>query len=248
MWQNEEYREKMIAMHTQLWKDLAYKKRQSEARKVMWKDDSYREVQIANLNKLRNDPVNKAKRLASLKTEEFRVKKSEQIKQQWQNEEYHKYMCEKRKTQCTEHTRQLLSGASHNRFKDKNVRQALSEKIKDLYNTTDIQQNMSKAIKEKWQNKEYREKVSTARKKQWQRKDYREKRKQIMSNYWADADKKAKWLENHNKAMKSEEHRKKVAKDMLGRHWYNNGEINVFRYEKPAGEEWKEGKIYKTKK
>lgn len=244
-WKDEEFRNKFSTLQKQLWQSQNYRQEQSESRKRAWEDTEYRSLQIKHLEQLRNNPKNKEKRLKSVQTQEYKQKRSNLQKELWKDENYRDKICKKRKVQATPEAKQKMSDAQKDRFENKEERLHLSNVIKALYEKTDMKKKVSEASKKNWQNEEYKEKISTARKKQWQDKAYREKRKEIMSQYWNDPIKKEKWLKKHKESMQSETHRKKVAKDMIGRKWWNNGITCVFQREKPEGNEWVAGRIKK---
>lgn len=248
MWQDENFRQHFSDIQKRLWENPNYRKRQSMSRKSAWQDENYRSFQLDILKKARENPNTEIKRIEACQSEDYKKLHSRLSTEMWKNEEYSKKMLQIRKEQVTEETRLNMSQAQMKRFSNSNEREKISNSLKHVFATTDLRDRISKTSKELWQNEDYRNKISIARKEQWKNLEYREKHHKDIENFWNDTDKRESWLKNHNKAMRSPEHRKKVSENALGRKWWNNGTINKFTKEKPEGDEWKEGRLLKKSK
>jgi predicted nucleic acid-binding Zn finger protein len=247
MWEDENWRQHFSNIQRELWKDPDYRKRQFISRKSAWQNEDYRSFQLSLLKKARENPDNKRKRIEACQSDDCKKLHSQLSTTMWKDEEYREKMLQIRKEQVTDEARLHMSQAQTKRFSNSEEREKVSNRLKDTFATTNLRDKISKTSKEHWQNEDYRNKISIARKKQWKNEEYRKSHAEAIEKFWADENKKEKWLKNHRKSMQSPEHRKKASENSLGRKWWNNGIISKFTKQKPEGDDWKEGRLYKSK-
>lgn len=150
----------------------------------------------------------------------------------------HGYNLTLRKQGMSSYTPQVLSDE---------IRQKRSENAKELWNNEDYREKISKCRKETWKSNNHREKISIAMKARMSKSDEKQKLINGLKNFLSDEKRKKEWNEKRMKGLNTEECRKKLSAAVKGKHWYNNGEINVLRYTIPEGKEWEEGKIHRKK-